>query len=202
MYSYSIVEDVKVPCKIVAVEKKDGFWVMKIAAYSNGEILCHLVKTDWVMERMQSIYKELMHTQRLLFIHRVTLKPDVKVYKRFDYADWSNHLCSFGQIGEIQRDKEGVAIQYNQVVVYANFMDKGKPTEGEVYIKQYVEVTSPMAQKALAYRHAEQKDPESYDSYDNISFDPWLYEENRRNMSDEELIMDALEEGNAECFGF
>ena len=116
-------------------------------------------------------------------------------------------------LDEIQRDKEGKPITFNQIVVFANLDNKNRFTINEVLNKEYIEVNSPIVQNYLNFnnrqyflKQQEEKRRMEQEDYDQMMSDLYdAYEERRcsdLDMSEEERIMSALENGNGELYGF
>ena len=203
------------PCRLIDVKiqtnRSNGskFVVAKFGKYDNGEFLRSVImnehKYGFLLSEMQS---RKYHT-----IERIALRPQNNVYHILTWDDVDRGICTMEHLDEIQRDKEGKPITFNQIVVFANLDNKNRFTINEVLNKEYIEVNSPIVQNYLNFnnrqyflKQQEEKRRMEQEDYDQMMSDLYdAYEERRcsdLDMSEEERIMSALENGNGELYGF
>ena len=208
-------------CRVTDVKVKrnhknnSDFVVVKFGKHDNGELLRSFVLDESWFPYLQ---KE-MQSRRLHTIDRVAIQPQNQVYHILTWDDVDKGICNREHVGEVQRDNEGNPIKFTQIVVFGNIDNKNKRgfTISETLDKEYIEVNSPYAQRYLDFNnqqsfaqlqmenriHKEREEQIEYDAMMNS-----LYEasEERRckemYMTEEERIMDALENGDAEIYGF
>lgn len=128
-------------------------------------------------------------------------------------------VCGRNHLREIQRDNDGNPIEYNWAVAFAKFDDGISPELNEVINRNFVDINSDRAQYLLRYNN--QKDfakqlekrrdewrkrmEETYYCH-YISDEQYEAAEMRRygatDMTDEECVMEALESGDSDCYGF
>lgn len=212
---YHIIQKLIWPCRLIDVKiqtnRSNGskFVVAKFGKYDNGEFLRSVImnehKYGFLLSEMQS---RKYHT-----IERIALRPQNNVYHILTWDDVDRGICTMEHLDEIQRDKEGKPITFNQIVVFANLDNKNRFTINEVLNKEYIEVNSPIVQNYLNFnnrqyflKQQEEKRRMEQEDYDQMMSDLYdAYEERRcsdLDMSEEERIMSALENGNGELYGF
>jgi len=139
------------------------------------------------------------------------------VYHIFSWDDVDRGLCSKEHVGEIQRDTEGIPIPFKQIVIYSNINNKLRPTINEILDKEYIEINSPYIQNYLNFNNQqyylqqqknqriqkEMRNQEDYAEYMDRVYK--TYEKKQFvdiDMSEEDRIMSALENGDGELYGF
>lgn len=207
MPNYEIIQDIPIQCQLVDIKEKDNFWVLIFANSQNYEVICHVLREkDKMLQRNFDAIVNAMINKSDFIIHRVAIKSNVGVYHIYTWVDVDNNICKPWQVGMVQRDENNKPIEYSIVVVYGNLRDKGKPNVGNVFLKEYVEKNTPEADAALAFKGRLYLKEEDDDYYDDDSeqdyYDPYIADEYRRSMSEEDAIMDALENGNGEYYGY
>ena len=146
-------------------------------------------------------------------IERIVIRPQNNVYHILQWDDVDRGICTREHIDEGQRDNEGKPIPFNQIVVFANLDNINRFTIDEVLDKEYIEVNSPIVQNYLNFNNQQyyiqqievkrRKEQEDYNQMMSDMYD--AYEETRyseMDMSEEERVMSALENGEGELYGF
>lgn len=210
---YKIAQNLKWPCRVIDVKLKTNrangskFVVAKLGKYDTDEFLRSVImnehKYDFLLSEMK-IRK--YHT-----IERITLRPQNNVYHILQWDDIDRGTCTREHIDEIQRDNEGKPILFNQIVVFANLDNTNRFTVNEVLDKEYIEVNSPIVQSYLNFNNQQYflKQQEERRKLREADYDQMMggfhdaYEEKANmDMSEEERVMSALENGNGELCGF
>ena len=212
---YNIVQIVKWPCRLIDVKlrinKQNGskFVVAKLGKYDTGEFLRSVIMNEHTYESLLSE----MQIRKYHTIERIALRPQNNVYHILTWDDVDRGICTREHLDEVQRDKEGKPIPFNQIVVFANLDNMNRFTINEVLDKEYIEVNSPIVQNYLNFnnrqyflKQQEEKRRKEQEDYDQMMSDLYdAYEERRYSdldMSEEERVMSALENGNGELYGF
>ena len=212
---YNIVQIVKWPCRLIDVKlrinKQNGskFVVAKLGKYDTGEFLRSVIMNEHTYESLLSE----MQIRKYHTIERIALRPQNNVYHILTWDDVDRGICTREHLDEVQRDKEGKPIPFNQIVVFANLENMNRFTINEVLDKEYIEVNSPIVQNYLNFnnrqyflKQQEEKRRKEQEDYDQMMSDLYdAYEERRYSdldMSEEERVMSALENGNGELYGF
>lgn len=202
---YEIASDTRIRCRISSIEKKEWGWIIKIINAQNGQYIAHKIEKHMYPDQ-NAAYKEAIAGKVIYPIHRNVIKSSVGVYKRLTWVDVDNGKCEPCEVGMIERDGDGMPVIYNEVVLYDRFYDMpdNRLSAENFFLNNYVEVTSPSASDALNYTgrrtvyHSGSYHSASYDNYD---YDPDVFNEIDRNRTEEDCIMDALENGYGEYYG-
>lgn len=212
---YIIVQIVKWPCRLIDVKlrtnRQNGskFVVAKLGKYDTGEFLRSVILNEGTYNALISE----MQIRKYHTIERIAIRPQNNVYHILTWDDVDRGICTREHLDEVQRDKEGKPIPFNQIEVFANFDNLNRFTINEVLDKEYIEVNSPIVQNYLNFnnrqyflKQQEEKRRKEREDYDQMMSDLYdAYEERRysdMDMSEEERIMSALENGNGELYGF
>lgn len=212
---YQIVQNLKWLCRVIDVNLRknrsngSNFVVAKLGKYDTGEFLRSVILREatynYIFSEKQ---KKKCHT-----IERITIRPQNNVYHILTWDDVDRGICTREHIDEVQRDKDGNPIVFNQIVVYANLDKQNRFAINEVLDKEYIEVNSPFVQNYLNFNNRlhylqkqERKLKKEQEDYNQMLSDLFDACENRKysehNMSEEERIMHALENGEGELYGF
>lgn len=212
---YHIVQIVKWSCRLIDVKlrtnRQNGsrFVVAKLGKYDTGEFLRSVIMNEGTFN---ALIKE-MQIRKCHTIERIVIRPQNNVYHILTWDDIDRGICTREHLDEVQRDKEGKPILFNQIVVFANFDNLNRFTINEVLDKEYIEVNSPIVQNYLNFnnrqyflKQQEEKRRKEQEDYDQMMTDLYdAYEERKysnMDMSEEEKVMSALENGNGEPYGF
>lgn len=208
MKRYVIISDMKIKCCVESVINKGWGWIIKIKSPTSDRILAHL-QIRHLTPYQKVTFNRAMKNKELCVMHRNLLISGVGVYKRFTWLDCSNKKCKPAEIGMVERDENGEPVVYHNVVLYDRFEDviDQKLLADNFFINNYVEIDSPEAVDALnfkgrgAFNTCYNQCVEKYNDCSN-DYDPDVQNENFFSMSDEDRIMDALENGNGELYGY
>lgn len=212
---YHIVQIVKWPCRLIDVKLRTNrqnnskFVVAKLGRYDTGEFLRSVILNEGTYNTLISE----MQIRKYHTIERIALRPQKNVYHILTWDDVDRGICTRENLNEVQRNNEGKPISFNQIVVFANLDNINRFTVNEVLDKEYIEVNSPIVQNYLNFNNRqyflkkqEEKRRREQEDYDQMMSDLYdAYEERRysdMDMSEEERIMSALENGNGELYGF
>ena len=212
---YSIIQKLIWPCRLIDVQlqttRSNGFKfvVAKLGKYNTGEFLRSVLLHEGTYNALISE----MHTRQFHTIERIVIRPQNNVYHILQWDDVDRGICTREHLDEVQRDNEGKPIPFNQIVIYANLDNKNLFTVDKVLDKEYIEVNSPIVQSYLNFnnqqyflKQQEERRKRRESDYDQMMSDLYdAYEEKRysdMNMSEEERVMSALENGNGELCGF
>ena len=212
---YHIVQIVKWPCRLIDVKlrtnRQNGsrFVVAKLGKYDTGEFLRSVILNEGTYNALISE----MQIRKYHTIERIAIRPQNNVYHILTWDDVDRGICTRENLDEVQRDDEGKPIPFNQIVVFANLDNLKRFTINEVLDKEYIEINSPIVQNYLNFnnrqyflKQQEEKRRKEQEDYDQMMSDLYdAYEERRYSdldMSEEERIMSALENGNGELYGF
>lgn len=212
---YCIIQKLIWSCRLIDVKlrtnRQNGskFVVAKLGKYDTGEFLRSVIMNEHTYD---FLFSE-MQIRKCHTIERVVLRPQNNVYHILTWDDVDRGICTREHLDEVQRDKEGKPIPFNQIVVFANLDNMNRFTINEVLDKEYIEVNSPTVQNHLIFnnrqyflKQQEEKRRKEQEDYDQMMGDLYdAYEERRysdMDMSEEERIMSALENDNGELYGF
>lgn len=212
---YSIIQKLIWPCRLIDVQlqttRSNGFKfvVAKLGKYDTGEFLRSVLLHEATYNALMSE----MHTRQFHTIERTVIRPQNNVYHILQWDDIDRRICIREHLNEVQRDNEGKPIPFNQIVVFANLDNINRFTIDEVLDKEYIEVNSPIVQNYLNFNNQQyyiqqievkrRKEQEDYNQMMSDMYD--AYEETRyseMDMSEEERVMSALENGEGELYGF
>ena len=216
---YSITQKLTWNCRLLSVIKKRNrknnsrFIVAKYGKSDNGELLFSIIYD----ESAYDFLKMDMKSHSLHTVDRIAIQPNIPLYHIYTWDDVENELCSREHVGEVQRDDEGNPIKFSQIVVFANLDNKLRPTIQETLDKHYIAINSPIVGQFLNFNNEEhywklrnkdknQKEQECQEDYDEYMSNVYESYEKRRcaemDMTEEDRIMSALEDGNGELYGF
>ena len=156
-----------------------------------------------------------MKTKKLHTIERLAIRPNVNVYHILTWDDVDRGKCTRNNIGEVERNKNGIPVVYNQIVIFANVdgMNTGGLRVDDVLAREYIEINSTNVNDAIRFNnranflakqvqktYEEDKQCEElmasmYDAYENHRYD-------YMDMSPEDRVMGALENGMGELYGY
>lgn len=206
-------------CRLLNVIKKRNcqnnskFIVAKYGRYDNGEFLFSIIYDESAYDSL----KKDMKSHSIHTVNRIAIRPNIPLYHIYTWDDVDNELCSREHVGEVQRDDEGKPIAFSQIVVFANLDNKLRPTIQETLDKCYIAINSPIVGQYLNFNNQEhyllqrnidknQNEQECQEDYDELMSDLYEAYEKRQcsemDMTEEDRIMSALEDGNGEIFGF
>jgi len=187
------------------------FVLVKLGKYEDGDFLCSVI----LNERVYNSLMEEMRIKKLHTIERLAIRPSVNVYHILNWDDIDRHKCVRDNIGEIERNNKGQPIAYNQIVIFTNI--DGKYTKyldvENVLSREYLEVNSPYAPNALKFNNRayflaqrEERNRQEEEKWEEMMADMYDAYENHRyddmDMSPEERVMSALENGMGELYGY
>lgn len=212
---YELVQILIWPCRLIDVKlrtnRQNGsrFVVAKLGKYDTGEFLRSVILNEGTYNALISE----MQIRKYHTIERIAIRPQNNVYHILTWDDVDRGICTRENLDEVQRDDEGKPIPFNQIVVFANLDNLKRFTINEVLDKEYIEINSPIVQNYLNFnnrqyflKQQEEKRRKEQEDYDQMMSDLYdAYEERRYSdldMSEEERIMSALENGNGELYGF
>ena len=212
---YSIIQKLIWPCRLIDVQlqttRSNGFKfvVAKLGKYNTGEFLRSVLLHEGTYNALISE----MHTRQFHTIERIVIRPYNNVYHILQWDDIDRRICTREHIDEVQRDKEGNPISFNQIVIFANLDNNNRFTIDEVLDREYIEVNSPIVHNYLNYNNLqhymqqqEEKRNREKEDYDQMMSDLFYAYDKRRNsdidMNEEERVMSALENGEGELYGF
>ena len=212
---YELVQILIWPCRLIDVKlrtnRQNGsrFVVAKLGKYDTGEFLRSVILNEGTYNALISE----MQIRKYHTIERIAIRPQNNVYHILTWDDVDRGICTRENLDEVQRDDEGKPIPFNQIVVFANLDNLKRFTINEVLDKEYIEINSPIVQNYLNFnnrqyflKQQEEKRRREQEDYDQMMSDLYdAYEERKysnMDMSEEERIMSALENGNGELYGF
>lgn len=212
---YKIVQKLIWPCRLIDVQLRTArsngfkFVVAKLGKYDTGEFLRSIIMNEHTYDLLQSE----MSIRKRHTIERIVIRPKNSVYHILTWDDVDKGICTREHIDEVQRDKESNPIPFNQIVVFANLDNKNRFTIDDVLDKEYLEANSPTVQNCLNFNNRqyylqqqEEKKKQQEADYNQMMSDLYDACEDRRysdiDMSEEERIMSALENGTGELYGF
>lgn len=212
---YETVQKIVWPCRLIDVKlrtnRRNGFKfvVAKLGKCDTGEFLRSVIMNEHTYDFLQSE----MSIRKRHTIERIVIRPHNNVYHILQWDDVDRGICTREHLDEVQRDNEGKPIPFNQIVIYANLDNKNLFTVDKVLDKEYIEVNSPIVQSYLNFnnqqdflKQQEERRKRRESDYDQMMSDLYdAYEEKRysdMDMSEEERVMSALENGNGELCGF
>lgn len=216
---YDIVQKLIWYCRLIDVQLKTNssngskFVIAKIGKYETGEFLRSFILSEDTYNDLISA----MQRRKRYTIERVAIRPYNNVYHILTWDDIDRGICTREHLYEVQRDTEGKPIIFNQIVVFAHLDNMNRFSINETLDKEYIEVNSPLVHNYLNYNNQlyylqqqeekrMQKEREEQMKYNEMMNDLYEAYENRRysdiDMSEEEKVMSALENGEGELYGF
>lgn len=206
--NYKVINDSVWMCRLIDAQQKKNCVVAKFGRYDTGEFLFSLVRDSYILP----ICKEELQKRKSHYIHQIEYESSVGFYHIYTWDDVDNGLCTANHVGEVQRDKNNNPMVWTRVIVFGNMDNAGIPDADKTLHKEYVEINTPEAKKALEYRKKPFNQGKTYvkrryDNEDNyISDEAYVANEQRKwdrmDMNEEDRIMDALENGMGELYGF
>lgn len=223
---YEIIEKCEVPCRIIDIKvctprNNKDFLVYFIGEYDSGKFLYSFPDFGYTDGyKINEIQNDIQNRTKF-YVYRSTIRPSVDMYRKITWNDVNAGKHSRDHLGEIERDKYGYPVPYSKIVVYTNLLTEDLrneinpedlPEESEItgiLDNDYVAIDSPSVYRDLRFnnkksyqerlkRERQEQEKTYSDYYDS-------YEEHYDNdfyTSEEDQIMDALENGDAEVFGF
>ena len=96
-----------------------------------------------------------MKTKKLHTIERLAIRPNVNVYHILTWDDVDRGKCTRNNIGEVERNKNGIPVVYNQIVIFANVdgMNTGVLRVDDVLAREYIEINSPNVNNAIRFNN-------------------------------------------------
>ena len=212
---YQIVQIVKWPCRVIDVKLRTNrangscFVVAKLGKFDTGEFLRSVTKKEGSYNYLVNEQKY----QKYHIIDRVVIRPQNSVYHKQTWDDVDRGICTREHIDEVQRDNEGKPIIFKEIVIFANPDINNRFTIDKVLNEEFIEVNSPVVQNYLNFNNREYylqqqetKRNKEQEDYDQMMSDLYDAYEKRRNtdmdMTEEDRIMSALENGEGELYGF
>lgn len=212
---YDVIQKQKLYCRVIDVRllqnriNGSNFVVAKLGKYASGEFLRSVILHEATYSHIVSE----LQIKKYHSIERVAIRPQNNVYHILQWDDVDRGICAREHVDEVQRDKEGKPIKFNQIVVFANLDNLNCFTVNEVLDKEYIEVNSPFVQNYLDFNNQqyyfqlqERKREKEQEDYNQMMSDLYdAYKERRHSdtdMTEEERIMSALENGEGELCGF
>ena len=210
-----IVQKLTWYCRVIDVKTRtnrangSNFVVAKFGKYDTGEFLRSVILREATYSKIVSE----IQTRKYHTIERVAIRPQNNVYHILQWDDVDRGICTREHLYEVPRNNEGAPMMFNQFVVYANLDNKNRFTINKVLDEEYVEVNSPIVQNYLNFNNREYylqqqetKRNKEQEDYDQMMSDLYDAYEKRRNtdmdMTEEDRIMSALENGEGELYGF
>ena len=213
--NYEIVQKLTWNCRFIEVKRKNNrgngseFVLVKLGKYDTGDFLRSLILP---VANYDKIYAD-FQKRGCHVIERFAIRPQNNVYHILQWDDIDRGVCSREKIGEVQRDSNGSPIAFSQIVIYANIDNQYRFSVDQVLEKEYIEVNSPLVQNYLNYNNRKtylqqleaerQQEQNDYEEWMSNLYD--AYERNRysdMDMSEEDMVMAALENGEGECYGY
>ena len=211
---YQIVQKLRWPCYVIDVKLRSNrangsnFVVAKLGKYDTGEFLRSVILHEATYSHIVSE----LQTKKCHFIERVAIRPQNNVYHILQWDDVDRGICTREHLYEVQRDNKGDPMMFNQIVIFANLDNLNRFTINAVLDKEYIEVNSPIVQTYLDFNNQQhflqqqQERNNEQDDYNQMMNDLHdAYEETYNSdidMTEEERIMSALENGEGELYGF
>jgi hypothetical protein len=212
---YRIIQKLIWPCRLIDVQLRTNrsngskFVIAKLGKYDTGEFLRSVIMN----EHTHNFLLSEMQVQKYHTIERIAIRPQNSVYHILQWDDIDRGICTREHLDEVQRDDKGKPILFNQIIIFANLDNINRFTVNEVLDKEYIEFNSPIVQNYLNYnnRHyylqqQEEKRRKEQEYHDQMMSDLYnAYEEQRfsdLDMSEEDKVMSALENGNGELYGY
>lgn len=205
---YEIIQDLIWNCRILEVVDKGSFLIMKIVRHETNEFLCSIIRSDRHFDKTLlegDRYKKIIST-----IHRVEIRTKVPVYHKLTWDDVERGICQKSNVGEVQRDSNGVPFLYgagSTIVLFEDFAHSKENLVGNQFIQNYIEPTDSRSQNLLNYTNPfKRRSTSHFDDTNYPSDDVYKAAQRRQwdlmDMSEEDRVMDALENGMGELYGF
>lgn len=154
---YQVVQKLIWNCCVINVSmhtnRQNGrrFVLVKLGKYENGQFLCSIILNEYTYE----YFLEEMKTKKLHTIERLAIRPNVNVYHILTWDDVDRGKCTRNNIGEVERNKNGIPVVYNQIVIFANVdgMNTGVLRVDDVLAREYIEINSPNVNNAIRFNN-------------------------------------------------
>lgn len=205
---YEIIQNLTWNCRISEIVDKGSFLILKIVRNETNEFLCSITRSSEYFDRSLlegDQYKRIVST-----IQRVAIKTKVPVYHKLTWDDVERGLCPKSSVGEVQRSDNGTPILYVEgsiIILFEDFDDSKENLVGNQFMQNYIEPKDPRSQTLLNFTNPYKRRNTSYydesccpsdDAYEAAQRRQW----DLMDMSEEDRIMDALENGMGELYGF
>lgn len=207
---YQIIQNLTWPCRVIDVNLKKNrtnnskFIVVKLGKYDTGDFLRSVILSE---SKYNNIVTD-MQTKKYHTIERIVISPQNCVYHILTWDDVDRGICTKEHIGEIQRDKDGSPILFNQIVVFAKLDNRNYFSINEILDKEYIEVNSPIVQEYINYNNQQhfwqqqdavlRKRQEFYNQMTSDLYDTYedrKYVEMDHHEWSEEDVWDAMTDG-------
>lgn len=223
MLTYKIEKIETIPCRVINVEKKvkdkKTLVIVHFGQYDNGKFVYTIIREESDGYPIYSNMLRYQENRKRFSIDKVLVCPNVSVYHKLTWDDVHKRKCSVRNLDKIERNDDGKPIVYYKILMFVNlsdsienennikeaikqFRNKRKREKREYEIsnilqKRYIAVNDPNIQNALNYRNSfiqnyqqEEFCNDYYENYNDIDSTP------------ENTVMDALENGMGELFGY
>lgn len=213
MPRYRIVQDIVWQCRLLAVEPKRNCVVLKFCKYDTGEYLFSVVRDSFDLKPFYDDFRR----QNIHTIHRVAIESTNGVYHKYTWDDVYKGITTNSHVGEIQRDENNVPIKWKTVVEFGDIDGFKDPSAINQFLKNNIDVDSPNVQEALNYNNRQsyldslskaeyEREREEREAYNCMMQAAYEAHEQRMfdqmNMTEEDRVMDALENGEGELYGY
>lgn len=226
MFKFKIEKAKTLYCRVIKVERKRRikdekmFVIVYFGHYDSGEFIRTLIREEIIDDSFYDDMQRYKESRKKWSIEKVLVCPNVSVYHRISWDDVHKGKCSIRNLYEIERDEEGMPIVYDKIVM---FIDPNENTEIEynkikyeviikprrerdisnILAKEYIAIDALNVKDALKYKNSYTGKPWQEDSdEDNYFYDNYFCEEyDDVDLSPENRVMDALENGMGELFG-
>lgn len=177
-------------------------------------------KSMWNVYNVDA-FEKYKRENRTLEFECVEVKLDKPHAYKFDWNDVNDGLCTKEHLGELQRRKTGGFEIYNSVTMYICvegikdvpiyedlFINMLQTEFHDIYTAHYIPNNTKVFLEFARYKNVYLRQKE--DSFRDCSSDDYVdcessyynFIHDRSDMSEEDAIMEALENGNGEIFGF
>lgn len=216
---YTILEDIEYPVSISSVElKSKGDWsrtIVKFKSLTTNEFACSMMYPS----SLYNDFKKVMDSNKIHTFRQVTIQSVRKYYKKITWDDVERCKSLRNNLNEVFKYKDK-PIVLDKLTLLVDINGSSRPTIDEVIAKEYIDVDSPEAAKYLSYNNYEsyktkkrqemfeleiQKSQIACEEQERLISDLCSGEESYddpRDWSEEEQVMNALENGNGEYFGY
>lgn len=194
------------------IEKAPTFSVVKISECNTNEFLF-----SYGVKSCAAPLKSLMGASNVHTILKLEIESETALYRLNHWDDVEKGLCPRKKVKEVRRDGRGKPIEHHKITVYA-FIDNDKDcftiedymhdrfiAVNDKNVWQYLQYDNQQSYQRMLLERNIREQSRWEEEPDDIYYDAdeaLAEQEYRRNMSEEDRIMDALENGDAECYGF
>ncbi len=211
---FKILNKIIWQCRLTSVTlhpMKDGHQFV-LAKFGKLDTLEFLFSYIYNERNYEALFND-MQTKRVHTIERLLIELQERSYHKLTWDDVDRGICQRDKIGEIQRNSEGRPLIYSQIVVFAHLDNRSLPDVYQILEKEYIDISSPCASKALEFNnidsyHAKLEAKRRKEEMEQDDWEAGAYEEYEEHkyddmdLSSEEQIMRALENGDGEYHGF